>query len=125
MMITSGAAGNDDARSTRRIEPNVLRSTGNSQYHAIALRAAHDRSHPVGVYWQRPDHPLGSAASALCARGREIRDENLAEHSTGGVSIDSTRVADALSTAARLVRLSRSKAHCRSSVFHDKKLVTG
>jgi hypothetical protein len=77
----------------------MLRSARNSQYDSIALRAAHDRSHPVGIDGQRPNHALGSAPSALCAGGCEIRDEKLAEHSTGRVSIDSTRVARALSTA--------------------------
>jgi hypothetical protein len=76
----------------------VVRSTGNSQYDTIALRAAHDRSHPVRIDGQRPNHALGSAPSALCARGREIRDEKLAEHSTGRVSIDSTRVTVAITT---------------------------
>jgi hypothetical protein len=54
----------------------------------------------VGIDGQRPDHAFGSATSALCAGGREIRDENLAEHSTRGVPIHSTRVGNTLSTLA-------------------------
>src|SRR5260370_41019654 len=102
----------------------MLRSPCDPQYDTITLRAAHDRSHSVGIDGQRPNHPLRSAPSALCARGCEIRDEKLAEPSTSCVSIDSTRVARTLTTAARLVRFSRSKAHSRSFSLPDKNVVT-
>jgi hypothetical protein len=52
----------------------------------------------VGVNEQRADRPRHSAATALCARGRQVRDEQLAQNSGGGISVDSQRIGK---TAAR------------------------
>jgi hypothetical protein len=88
----------DDGSGTRRIEPHVRRCARDSQYDAITPWAPHDRSHSMGVDKQRTDRPRHAAAGALCARGGEIRDEQLTQNAGSRISVDSTHIGKALTS---------------------------
>jgi hypothetical protein len=46
----------------------------------------------VSIDEQRADCPRHSTATALCAGRGQVRDEQLAENSGGGISVDSQRI---------------------------------
>jgi hypothetical protein len=58
----------------------------------------------MGVDHQGADRPRRSTAGALCARGGQIRDKQLAQYSSRGISVDSLCVGNAI---ARNIWLSR------------------
>jgi hypothetical protein len=84
----------DDQARPRRVEPELVPYTGDTQDDGPALGTAYDRAHALSVNQQGTQRPDRSAVGACRSRRREIGDKDLAQDPGCGVPVESPRLAD-------------------------------
>src|SRR3954470_12460422 len=95
--------GDGNRSSTARIEPHMSRSSRHPHDYTLAMRTTRHHSHSVSVY-EEGAHHLGRATSrALCSCGSEVEGKQLAEHATGGVTINSQNVSELFASSVRVL----------------------